>query len=636
MTNDRDVAQQPGDPGIGREATHQTASGMVATAAGQTDLGCQRSVNQDTLGNRVGDYAAQAADLGLLYAVADGMGGHARGEVASAMAIDQLFARFYAADPREEPQQALHRVMIETNAAVFQAGRDAGGGSMGTTLTLALLRDGHLYVGNIGDSRTYRVRGGQIEQLTHDHSLIGEQVRNKLLTEAQARQSSIRNVITRAVGYREQVEADVFAYPVAPGDIILLCSDGLHSLADSQELAQALQGQPLGTAVPALIELARSRGGSDNITALAVRVEQLGTIAAARDDEATLPGVVSPDDAVTKPFVRVEGEEAPGAPPAIGAAPPAPAPPAAGAPPAARAARAPRLPTAPPIPVAERPAAIPAPPSPPRQPNRLPLVLLVALPLVLLTLAGGAFVAARRGGASNPGPPATSGVVSSLGGVTPTGTAVAPTAVVAVASAPLATATPTTAVALVAATPAAPTATRLPPTTNPGTSAQPTPIPVSPAVPSNPSGSTPEPSSARATFVIGTIFLNVAGDAQSVPGKWEVVVYAPSAFPNNTLPTPAGPPVTAVNRPPTAQQLAGIAPTWTGTITANGSGTAVQLNYTIEGLWNLPGTTTTALIALRNRADPARVVFPEGPGWKITLDRNAPLSQPLTIDARLD
>ncbi|MFN8512107.1 MAG: PP2C family serine/threonine-protein phosphatase [Chloroflexia bacterium] len=312
MTNDRDRTQPLIDPGAGREETSQTNGGMVATAFGLTDVGMQRSVNQDTLGNRVGQHAAQAPTLGLLYAVADGMGGHARGEVASALAIQHLFARYYSTEAGEDPRRGLERVLLETNAAVHQAGRDAGGASMGTTLTLALLRDGALYVGNIGDSRTYRVRNGQIEQLTHDHSLIGEQVRSGLLTENQARQSSIRNVITRAVGYREEVEPDVFTYPVMVGDIVLLCSDGLHSMVDSQELAQHLSTQPLGVAVPALIELAKQRGGPDNITALAVRIDGLAPAARSREDAVTVPMTPSLNDAVTKPFVRAEGEAAGG------------------------------------------------------------------------------------------------------------------------------------------------------------------------------------------------------------------------------------------------------------------------------------------------------------------------------------
>jgi len=180
-----DVAPQPGS----RE-TMRTADGLIVTAYGLTDIGCKRSVNQDTLGNRVGQFATVRDQHGLLYAVADGMGGHAHGEVASAIAIDTIFARYYAADPTEGVQRALDSALRAANVAVYEAGRAAGGGPMGTTLTAVVLRGRVVHVGNIGDSRTYLTRGGRIKQLSQDHSLVGEQLRRGLLTEEQARAST--------------------------------------------------------------------------------------------------------------------------------------------------------------------------------------------------------------------------------------------------------------------------------------------------------------------------------------------------------------------------------------------------------------------------------------------------------------
>ncbi len=246
---DHDVSGEPGGADIG--GIRSTSGGLVVTAVGQTDVGRQRSVNQDSLGNLAQDYAPRAEQLGLLYAVADGMGGHSRGEVASALAIESIFERYYAADPQTPPAAALAQIIRDTNAAVHRAGRAGdGGGNMGTTLTVALFRDDTLYVGNVGDSRTYRIRGDQIERLTRDHSLIQEQIDREILTPEEARQSNIRNVITRAVGYREMVEPDTFTYPILAGDIILLCSDGLHGLVDDAELAQVFAAQPLEVAVP--------------------------------------------------------------------------------------------------------------------------------------------------------------------------------------------------------------------------------------------------------------------------------------------------------------------------------------------------------------------------------------------------
>ncbi|HEX5501293.1 MAG TPA: PP2C family serine/threonine-protein phosphatase [Thermomicrobiales bacterium] len=330
-----------------------STGGLVVAAVGQTDIGCQRQINQDTLGNLAQDFAGQTGARGLLYAVADGMGGHARGEVASALAIKHVFALYYATDPDLDPEQSLARTLVATNAAVHEAGRAEGGSNMGTTLTTALFRNNRLFVGNIGDSRTYRVRGGNIEQLTHDHSLIGEQVRSGLLSEAEARQSNIRNVITRAVGYREEVEPDTFAYPIAVGDVILLCSDGLHGLVEDAELAQVLSTYPLAEAVRALIELARQRGGPDNITALAIRVDQVEPApASALETTQTFAEVHTPGAEDTQPFPKLEplDEAAPAVAETAAAPPPPPptVPPVAAAPVAAD-----ETPTLPPAPVAD-------------------------------------------------------------------------------------------------------------------------------------------------------------------------------------------------------------------------------------------------------------------------------------------
>lgn len=360
---------RPTDDGGGREIQSRSGA-MVITAMGQTDIGRHRQINQDSLGNLAQNYAARAEELGLLYAIADGMGGHAQGEVASALAIEHLFKSYYAADPQADPRQTLGEVFVATNAAVYEAGRASpGGGNMGTTLTAALFRDNRLYVGNIGDSRTYRIRDGQIEQLSHDHSLVGEQLRSGLLSKEEAQHSNIRNVITRAVGYREQVEADAFALPIAPGDLILLCSDGLHGLVEDDEMARIVSTQPLSEAVPALIELARQRGGPDNITVLVARVDAMDESAAAASQEDTLPlAAVASADAATKPLATLPAPQ------------PAPAP-------AARALA-----------------------PPPRR--RFLLALAVLLPLVLLGLLGGGVYAWRvRGG---------SGATPAAGAVQPT------------------------------------------------------------------------------------------------------------------------------------------------------------------------------------------------------------------------
>lgn len=517
--------------GSGEEISARAPGGLATTAFGLSDIGCQRSVNQDTLGNRLGQFTAQTGPLGLLYAIADGMGGHARGEVASAIAIHELFARYYTSDAAQGAQQTLARAMVETNAAVYQAGRDAGGGTMGTTLTTVLLRDNILYVGNIGDSRTYLIRGGKIKQLTHDHSLIGEQVRSGVLTEAQARTSAIRNVITRAVGYRETVEADTFAFTVQVGDILLLCSDGLHGLVENDELAQLLSSKSLAAATTELVALARERGGPDNITALVVRIDQIGAPLIASDDDQTtesfstldeettrpLPMIApgqtdeivadppreeSADDAVTKPnpVLASAAVTAPLAAPVV--APPAGAPP-------------PRSATASPPPAP--PAAGAAPPTPAARQAKAPIWLFIAIPLLLIALvATGAFFFARQRDSSAPGSIVPSASPSAP--VIATATAAPAAAAPPVAPAPEAT---------VVATLSTPTATASAQAAQPTTASGPGGLPVLPR--GTASATTAASGTGQRARVSGTIrFTEGVTAPESFPNGWVVVLIAQS------------------------------------------------------------------------------------------------------------
>lgn len=532
MSADRGQDQR-NELGAGREEVYSTNGGIVVTAYGLSDIGCQRPINQDTLGNRVSQFAAQAPGMGLLYAVADGMGGHARGEVASAVAIDELFARYYAVNPTLEPRQALAQVMIETNSAVHQAGRKAGGGTMGTTLTTVLLRDNILYVGNIGDSRTYLVRGDKIKQLSYDHSLIGEQVRSGLLTEAQARTSSIRNVITRAVGYRDIVEPDVFAFTVNPGDILLLCSDGLHGYVENEELARHLSTQPLKAAVDTLIALANERGGPDNITALVIRIDQIGDVVLSEDDERTTDvEIVVPDDQATKPMPAIRSQPteeivadlppAPVAPPlpparAAPAGAPPPPPPLA-APPIDHKAVTQVLQRVPPGPPTGPPPAPPltiAPPPPARK-GRIPVWFFLLLPLLLIGIIAAGAVAV---GAMNGRQTAATATTGPAVGATPTAAGVAPV----VSTTP--TAVPTV-------VPTAPPAASAAPTSSGGvqptsTRTGPALSPPLPTVGTQPSGATPTVAGVGLPVTItGTITFGLGVTAPAnFATSWEVAFY---------------------------------------------------------------------------------------------------------------
>ncbi|MBX3128617.1 MAG: serine/threonine-protein phosphatase [Polyangiaceae bacterium] len=248
---------------------------LVTRSYGATDLGKRRKVNEDAF--LVDD------DLGL-WVVADGMGGHAAGEVASQEAIDTIYgmvkrglAKFdrSAADTEASERAACRLVEGAVQAATYMvfamAELDTNKAGMGTTIS-AMMRIGDAMVlGQVGDSRIYRVRGTEVRQLTEDHTLIAWQIKQGLLTEEEAKHAKHKNVITRAVGNRDYVQVDTLVAPMELGDQYLLCSDGLHGYLRVEEIPEvAAQGGH--AAVQRFVELANARGGRDNITAILVEV----------------------------------------------------------------------------------------------------------------------------------------------------------------------------------------------------------------------------------------------------------------------------------------------------------------------------------------------------------------------------
>ncbi len=237
-----------------------------------------RELNEDSYGiveeQRISLEAI--ARKGWLYAVADGMGGHAAGEVASQQAIASLYEHYYAdvdLPPDESLRQATHRA---NEAILSRASGDKAG--MGTTLVAAVVREDRLWVLNIGDSRAYLVREGEIEQITQDHSWVGQQVEAGVLTEEQADQHIYRNVITRSLGNRPAIESDLFQRDLTAGDVLVLCSDGLSNLVSDDEMGEVVSEGPLADAVERLVDQANTRGGTDNITAVAVRMSHLAAV----------------------------------------------------------------------------------------------------------------------------------------------------------------------------------------------------------------------------------------------------------------------------------------------------------------------------------------------------------------------
>jgi PPM family protein phosphatase len=258
----------------------------------RTDTGRQRNANEDS-------YFARAP----IFVVADGMGGAQAGEVASKTAAE-AFDRDL---PAGSPEQVLRETIEAANREINErANADPSLAGMGTTITAAIVnaQSEEVAIGHVGDSRAYRLRGGKLERLTRDHSLVEEMRRKGQLTDAQAEDHPQRSIITRALGPEPEVEVDLQTVPAAPGDVFLLCSDGLTTMLGEEQIARRLAGATsMTTAVRALIDEANRAGGRDNITALAFRLEDSEAPARAPEG-ATLIGASAEEAGLTATEVR--------------------------------------------------------------------------------------------------------------------------------------------------------------------------------------------------------------------------------------------------------------------------------------------------------------------------------------------
>lgn len=210
----------------------------------------------------------------ILLVVADGMGGHQAGEVASKTAVNAVkncILTDVAAE--EDPQHVLAQAVRSANTEVFtKATADQSLQGMGTTLTVALEHEATWYFAHVGDSRAYVLRNASIEQISSDHTLVAELVRTGAITDVEAEEHPQKNVITRAVGTDLSVKPDLFNIPMKGADALVLCTDGLTNVVNDKEIHQAIQSDsPLNEAVEQLVQLANERGGQDNITILAIR-----------------------------------------------------------------------------------------------------------------------------------------------------------------------------------------------------------------------------------------------------------------------------------------------------------------------------------------------------------------------------
>ena len=250
---------------------------MRIEVAGRSHVGMKRNHNEDAL--------LVLADE-QLYCVADGMGGHASGEIASRIAIEELedFYRRTSKDAdltwpykmdrtRNYEENRLATGIKLANTRIYEtAGTDASYRGMGTTIVSLHFADGDVYVGHVGDSRAYCLRAGALRQMTEDHSLLNDYLKAKKLTAEEIDAFPHKNVIVRALGMKDTVQVDVDRFNVSDGDVYLLCSDGLSGMVNDEALVNAVQASTdLEATCTQLIELANAAGGNDNITCILLR-----------------------------------------------------------------------------------------------------------------------------------------------------------------------------------------------------------------------------------------------------------------------------------------------------------------------------------------------------------------------------
>lgn len=237
---------------------------MKITQFGKTDIGKKRKNNQDSF---------LINEELKLFVVADGMGGHQGGEVASKLCVEVL-EKFCKDHPQDSPKELLSKGINASCEAIYNAARkDEALIGMGTTVVALLLHHETVYIGQVGDSRAYLLTTDGIWQITEDHSLLNEELRAGRLQMDQAQDYQFKNVITRSVGYESKVVVDIYQRTVKSGDLFLMCSDGLSGLVEPGEMLEAFNNKSLKQAVTDLIELANMRGGDDNISVIACRVE---------------------------------------------------------------------------------------------------------------------------------------------------------------------------------------------------------------------------------------------------------------------------------------------------------------------------------------------------------------------------
>jgi serine/threonine protein phosphatase PrpC len=233
--------------------------------------GKKRPENEDYVDSFEPDQPDELKSSGCLYLVADGVGGEAQGQVASRYAVQKAMYEYYL-HPEIEPAERLEFAFRKAAYDLFQYAAENMHARMATTMVAAVIRDGKLIVANVGDSRAYLISAGKVRQITKDHNRVGEMVRDGLMSAEEGLHSRAKNQLTRSVGGEPDVHVDIFEHiPLQPGDMVLLCTDGLTRYALAADIARLTQGTSLESIAQELVEFANQSGGADNVSVVLVR-----------------------------------------------------------------------------------------------------------------------------------------------------------------------------------------------------------------------------------------------------------------------------------------------------------------------------------------------------------------------------
>lgn len=254
-----------------------------------SDVGRVRTGNEDFVGAVQPETPQRVRSQGWLFALADGVGGQDLGEVASRTAVESFLEGFRASAPGESHSSLLARLIIAANTRILDAGHVVNA-HMATTIVACALRYDRAAIAHVGDSRCYLIRRGQATQLTRDHTVANEQLRMGILSSAEMERAETRHILSRSLGSELVVKADIGEHQVFAGDVLLLCSDGLHGSVRGEEMAAMLGPEAeLKTAAQHLVNLANERDGGDNISALIVRIRNVERVGMYRGRPYRLP-----------------------------------------------------------------------------------------------------------------------------------------------------------------------------------------------------------------------------------------------------------------------------------------------------------------------------------------------------------